>query len=450
MRYGNPAELRTPGCVRRIVATRIIRGMSTRRATSTTTRRTRIGLPWIVPPNAVKDRAIGVCAACGRRKEPDLPAGRLNNATMMRATRESAGLAIYIGENMKREKQSYEEKAVIGFDALYDSMCKCRKGVLWKDSVAAFYLRGIEKCTALAKQLQSGDYKAAPVKRFQITSPKPRDIASVAFRDRVYQRSLNDNVVYPIMSQGFVYDNYACQKGKGTDAARDRMKQFLRRHYRKYGLDGYVAQFDIHGYYPNMSHEIAEATFKRRLPHEAFAQVQKILREQYAGEKGYNPGSQLVQIAGIAVLDGLDHFIKEQLHIKLYIRYMDDFILIHPDREYLYKCENEIIRYLHQLKFEINPDKTKVFPIRKGIPFLGFHFFLTESGKVLMRIKSKNVKAERRKLSRLVRKSLHGDLPRGKVDESYAAWRNHASKGDNWKMVQRMDRYYKNLWKNYQ
>lgn len=339
------------------------------------------------------------------------------------------------------------EQDVISFDTLYESMTKCRKGVIWKDSVAGFSLRGVEKVKNLSNELIDGTYKARPPRHFTITSPKRREIASIDFRDRVYQRSLNDNVVYPVMTNSFIHDNYACQKDKGTDAARDRLKVFLREHYRKYGTSGYVAQFDIHGYYPNMDHKVAEDNFKRKLPDWAYQRVETILHEQYEGETGYNPGSQLVQIAGISVLDGLDHYIKEQLHIKHYIRYMDDLVLIHENRDYLLSCQEKIVAYLASMKFEVNPKKTKVYPLSKGIGFLGFDFKLTESGKVLMFIKPKNVKQQRKKLYRLIKKSLRGEMPKSKVDESYAAWRNHASKGNSFKLLQRMDKYYKDLWK---
>lgn len=341
-----------------------------------------------------------------------------------------------------------EELSVIGFDALYESMNKCRKGVIWKDSVAAFVLRGVERTMKLARDLQTGKYKPSPPKHFTVTHPKPREIASIAFRDRVYQRSLNDNEVYPRMTRGFIYDNFACQKGKGTDAARNRLKEFLHRHYRQYGADGWVAQFDIKGYYPNMSHDVAEATFRRVLPDWIYRRVVDILRTQYDGDKGYNPGSQLVQIAGISVLNPLDHYIKEQLHVKLYLRYMDDFILIHPDRGYLEDCREKITAYLAGLKFDVHEKKTRVYPLREGIRFLGFDFRLTASGKVLMLIQSANVKAERRKLRRLVAKSKRGGLPREKADESYAAWRNHAAKGNTFHLLQRMDAYYNDLWRD--
>lgn len=224
---------------------------------------------------------------------------------------------------------------VIGFEPLLDSMYKCKKGVIWKDSVAHYYLNGIEETLKLEKQLREGTYKARKPVCFKVTHPKERDIVSISFRDRVYQRSLNDNAIYPQMSKGFIYDNMACQKGKGTDKARNRLKAFLQKYYRKHGTDGYVLQCDISGYYPNMKHEVALETFKKKLDGWTYEKTETVLNEQYDGDTGYNPGSQMVQIAGISVLDELDHYIKEVLRIKYYIRYMDDFILIHESEEYL-------------------------------------------------------------------------------------------------------------------
>lgn len=325
-------------------------------------------------------------------------------------------------------------------------MLKCKNGVMWKDSVASFYLNGIERTLKLHDELTNGTYKARPTVKFTVTSPKPREIASITFRDRVYQRSLNDNVVYPEMSKHFILDNYACQKGKGTDAARNRLKEFLRKHYRKHGCMGYVAQFDIHGYYPTMNHAATEQLFSDCLPPEIADMVVRILRDQYEGDAGYNPGSQLIQIAGISLLDRFDHFVKEQLHAKLYLRYMDDFLIISDDLEYLRDCQRRMVEYLKGLRFEMNPKKTRIYPLSEGIEFLGFDYRLTDTGKVLMTVRSSNVKRERRKLWRLVAKSLRGEIPREKVDESYAAWRNHASKGNSYKLLQRMDAYYNALW----
>lgn len=121
--------------------------------------------------------------------------------------------------------------------------------------------------------------------------------------------------------------------------------------------------------------------------------------------------------------------------------------MISNDKERLEECQAEVRKYLAGLKFELNEKKTRIYPISKGIEFLGFRYLLTETGKVLMFIKTENVKRERKKLRRLVAKSFKGLIPKEKVDESYAAWRNHASKGNSFKLLQRMDTFYRDLWR---
>lgn len=340
------------------------------------------------------------------------------------------------------------DQDIISYDALYDSMRKCQQGVIWKDSVAHFVLNAPEEVLRLEKELATGTYKPRKPKTFVILSPKRREISSISFRDRVYQRSLNDNVIYPVMTRSFIYDNWACQKGKGTDAARNRLKELLHSYYRKYGSEGWVAQFDIHGYYPNMDHAYIEGMFGSRLSEESFQRVLDVLHHQYDGDKGYNPGSQMIQIAGISALDKLDHYIKEQLHAKYYLRYMDDFPIIHNDKDYLEECMQKVTEKLRLCKFETNPQKTRIFRLSEGIAFLGFRFFLTDTGKVLMLIDPKNVKRQRKKLRRLVAKSKRGLLPKSSVDESYRSWRDHAAKGNTYKLLQRMDKYYHDLWED--
>ena len=151
-------------------------------------------------------------------------------------------------------------------------------------------------------------------------------------------------------------------------------------------------------------------------------------------------------LAGISALNPLDHYIKEQLHVRYYLRYMDDFIMIHEDKAFLEACQEKIIAKLQDCRFEINPKKTRIFPIKEGIMFLGFQYRLTDTGKVLLFVNPKNVKAKRKNLRRLVAKSKKGLIPKASVDESYRAWKDHASKGNSYKLLRKMDEYYKSLW----
>lgn len=338
-----------------------------------------------------------------------------------------------------------EHLEVIGYEALYKSMMKCKKGVMWKDSTAHFCLNGLTEVMKLEQSLIDGTYKERPGRTFTVYEPKKREILSISFRDRIYQRSLNDNAVYPVMAKSFIYDNCACQKGKGTDFAMDRLNAHLQQYYRKYGNDGWVLQCDIKGYYPNMPHEVAEKKFAKHLDEWTFAEVKKILNG-FEGEVGFNPGSQLIQIAGISVLDEMDHFIKEKLKIKHYIRYMDDFILISNDKQYLQICLEQIREHLKERGLELNA-KTSLYRISRGIKFLGFRFILTDTGKVIRLIKPESVKRERRRLRKLVKLAKKGKLTKEKVNQCYEAYKAHAERGNTWKMLQRLDEFYKNLWK---
>ncbi len=345
---------------------------------------------------------------------------------------------------MRRERIWMNEE-IVGFDALYESITKCIKGVRWKDSVAHYHLNAIEETLKLEKELHDGTYSPRRPKEFTVYAPKKREILSVSFRDRVYQRSLNDNAIYPQMSKSFIRDNCACQKGKGTDYCRDRLEAFLHRYYLNHGTAGFVLYFDIHGYYPNMRHDVAEAAFLRKLDAETAQRTVETLRTQYKGEVGYNPGSQMVQIAGISVLDRVDHHIKERLRCKLYLRYMDDMVLISHDREYLERCQEGVTALLAEMGFEVNAKKTGIRRLEDGIPFLGYTFRLTESGKVLRLISSDNVKKERKRLVRLFRLVEEGKIPMRYVDRHYQCWRNHASKGNTYQLLCRMDSYYYDL-----
>ena len=110
-----------------------------------------------------------------------------------------------------------QEEIIIGFDALYNSEGKCAKGVCRKASVGRFHLFRMDEILKLQKELATGTYKARPTIKVRITYPKPRTAVANGFRDRVYQRSLNDNAVYPAMTRSFIRQNAACQTGKGTD-----------------------------------------------------------------------------------------------------------------------------------------------------------------------------------------------------------------------------------------
>lgn len=338
-----------------------------------------------------------------------------------------------------------DEENIIGFEALWESMQKCRRGVMWKDSVAGFVLNGVKEVAKLSDDLENGTYKERSHKYFTIRYPKERQIMSINFRDRVYQRSLNDVAIYPTLSRGFVYDNCACQKGKGTDFARGRLKCHMQKYFRKHGSDGYVLKMDVRKYYQSIRHDDAKAVFRKKLPPNVYERASTIL-DGFPGDTGFNPGSQIIQIVGLSMLDAIDHCIKEKLRVKHYIRYMDDMLVISDSLDELETVRKIVTDKLAEIGLELHPDKTKVFTLKKGVLFLGYHFRLTDTGKVVMTLDTERLNSARRKYYRLVKLCKDGKISREKVDESYRCFREHASKGDGYRMLKNLDAYYQGLW----
>lgn len=324
---------------------------------------------------------------------------------------------------------------------------KCKRCVLWKPSVKHFDLNAVEEVYRMEKKLKNGTWKNGKPRPIKILYPKKRDGLSIAIRDRVYQRSINDNVLYPAVTKAFIIDNCACQKGKGIDFARARLKKHLWNYYTHYGASGYILQIGIKGYYPNMRHDAVKAKFRRYLDDDTYERVCDVLDTQYVGDVGYNPGSQMVQIAGISLLDDLDHYCKERLHARYYIRYMDDILIIMNDEAALTGVLKDIEAELRKIGFRLNEKKTHISSLEWGFLFLGFEYKVTETGKVIMSLNSGNIKHERRKLRRMVKLAKLGKITRSKVDECYNSWKANAEKGNTFKLIERMDRYYRDLWK---
>lgn len=343
------------------------------------------------------------------------------------------------------------KEKVCSFEELYKAMNECKKNVMWKASVAGYVKNGLVNCHKLHNQLMDGTYKIDKYSYFTITEPKVRNIVSTRMKDRVFQRSLCDNYLYEKMTKGLIYDNLACQVGEGTDFSMGRMTRHMQKHFREHGTGGYVLQCDISDYFGSTRHSVAKGVVDKRVNNEwVKSHVFKIIKSFGTKDNphmGMGLGSQVTQLVQLAVLDDLDHFVKEKLRIKYYIRYMDDFALIHHDKEYLRYCREQIEKQLSKIHLKLNKKKTQLFPLKHGIKFLGFTFLLTDTGKIVKRILRENVSHRRRKLRKLKRLVDEGVLIKEDVNRSYESWKSHAEKGNTYTLVRSMDQFYKSLWK---
>lgn len=334
----------------------------------------------------------------------------------------------------------------IAFSELYKGLKKSCRNVRWKDSVSGYEANGLKNTYELRQSLLNGTYRISGYQRFHIHEPKEREIVATRIKDRQFQRSLCDNVLYPQITRSFIRDNCACQRGKGVDDALDRLNVHLRRYYRKHGASGWVLKCDIRHYFAETPHEVAKEAIRKRLTDKRAAYYTDAIIDSFGGSMGIGLGSQVSQITELAVLDDLDHYIKERLRIKHYLRYMDDFILIHEDRAVLENALKVIVEKLAALGLTLN-SKTQIYPLKQGIIWLKWRFILTDTGKVVRRISNQSVVRERRKLKRMAKLAIAGRIPAEALSESFVTWKAHAQRGNCRKVILNMQTLYDQLMK---
>jgi len=134
----------------------------------------------------------------------------------------------------------------------------------------------------------------------------------------------------------------------------------------------------------------------------------------------------------------MDKLIKGELGIEFYGRYMDDFWLIHPSKEYLQHCQETITVFLDTLELTLN-GKTQIFPFKNGVSYLGFHTYIAADGTPIRRVKNQNKRNAQRKYLRMAKLVAAGKLPEEKFRASYGAYKNHISHGNCYKLGRAMD-----------
>ncbi|MDO4802062.1 MAG: hypothetical protein Q4A15_07840, partial [Prevotellaceae bacterium] len=157
----------------------------------------------------------------------------------------------------------YSYDYCISFGALYKALQLCQRNTIWKDSVAGYSLNGLKNTYLLEESLKNGKYRISAYDAFKITEPKERDIIATRIKDRQFQRSYCDNVLYPAVTKSFVRDNAACQKNRGTYDAILRLQIHMRNFFRECGEDGFVLQCDVHHFFPSTKHRVAKEAINR-------------------------------------------------------------------------------------------------------------------------------------------------------------------------------------------
>lgn len=329
------------------------------------------------------------------------------------------------------------------FENLYNSYLVSLKGKGKKASAARFNIMALENLYVMKQRLLNHTYCVSPYSEFIVKEPKERIVQSGAFKDKVLQHCLCDYVLLPKLNKEFIVDNYAGQINKGTLFGLSRLSENLLDYYSEHGCNGYILKCDITKFFYSINHDVMKNLIRGLFSDEDIQWICDLFIDSIDGD-GLPLGNQSSQVFALIYLNGLDHFITEELGIKYYGRYMDDFYLLFDDKEYLQKCLKKIEEYLMDLCLTLN-SKTEIVPMSKGIRFLGFHTYLTEDGKVIRKLTGDNKRQVKKRLRKYARLVEAGKMERKRFDEIYQSWRNHASHGNCFKLIYNMDLFVEKL-----
>ena len=338
---------------------------------------------------------------------------------------------------MKRYGQLWD--GVISFKNLLLAAEKARRGKRFKPGVARFFFHLETELVRLQEELTFMTYRPGPYRTFTIYEGKPRQISAAPFRDRVVHHALT-GILEPIFERSFIFDSYACRKGKGTHAAVDRCQQLARRH-------AYVLKADIQKFFPSIDHAILKDQVARRIkdPHVLWL-VRTIIDHSnpqlpavmwFPGDDLFTPierrrglplGNQTSQFFANIYLDPLDHFVTDRLGLP-YVRYVDDFLLFSDDKRLLLEVRAHISRFLERFRLRIHENKSVVFPTRDGIRFLGYRVFTTH--RLLAK---ENVRRFRRRMRWMQRSFADGRLPLEAIRPRIMSWISHARKANTYRL----------------
>jgi retron-type reverse transcriptase len=264
-----------------------------------------------------------------------------------------------------------------------------------------------------------------------LTDPKTRKISKSAFRDRIVHHALV-KVIEPIFDKSFIYDSCANRKVKGNLFAIKRFELFKRKVTNNLKSEAFCLKADIKHYFQEVNHEALINLIRRKINDKKIIWLIKQILYNCFNKKGMPLGNLTSQFFANIYLHELDYFVKHKLKAKYYIRYVDDFVILHSSKEQLKIWKQEINEFLKkELRLELHPEKSCISSLSKGIDFIGFRNFY-----YFKLLRKRNIKNMINKTELFKSKNLNYK----QIIESFQGWNAYAKWADSFNLRRKFDR----------
>ena len=217
--------------------------------------------------------------------------------------------------------------------------------------------------------LNNRNYKFGRYHKFIIYEPKKRIIMAMDMYDKLINHLVSEYILLPSIIPGLIDSNVASRIGKGTSYGVKLYYKYRNIYDSNYGKDNYyLLKMDISKFFDSIDHVILKRKLRTRIKDKDALNILDVIID--STDTGIPIGANTSQLFAIFYLDEVDKYIKEDLKIKCYIRYQDDMLLIHKDKEYLKYCLDKIRIMLEKLGMTLN-NKTKIYKSNENINFIG-------------------------------------------------------------------------------
>jgi RNA-directed DNA polymerase len=253
------------------------------------------------------------------------------------------------------------------------------RGKKRRKDVAEFSLNLTSNIITLHRELADKTYRHGPYKAFRINDPKPRDIHKAEVRDRLLHHAIY-RILYSRFDPKFIFDSYFCRYDKGMHRAINRFRAYARKVSKNHTLTAWVLKCDIRKFFASIDHAILINILKRRIKDgDAIQLLREVVGSFHTENKltvGLPLGNLTSQILVNVYMNEFDHFLKQELKVSYCIRYADDFVILHEDKQHLENLLPKMSAFLEtRLKLSLHPDKVFVKTLASGVDFLGWVHF---------------------------------------------------------------------------
>lgn len=276
---------------------------------------------------------------------------------------------------MKRSRNLFEN--AFSIPSLISAFQTASKNKRRRSDYWDFYLNLASEIGALHREIKDGAYSPRPYRSFDVYEPKKRTIKAPAFRDLVVQFAIY-RAIYDIFNRSFIDQVFSCRKGKGIHHARDYAIDAIKRSKK----NSYIVKFDVHKFFYSIDHSIMKGLLRKKIDDDRMLKVMEMFVPDDE-ERGIPIGNLLSQLYSIIYMSEMDHFVKRELKVKKYCRYVDDFVCFDIEKSDVHDLIDKVESFL---RTELNLTFSFVHVQKSSEPFNFVGFIVGKTRTKLRRM----------------------------------------------------------------